>query len=121
MLIFLDHASTGDGLIGALQVLALMIRTGKPLSELARSAMERVPQVLENVSLPARRPLDQMAKLTEVTAKVTRELGEDGRILIRWSGTEAKLRIMVEGPDEARIAAWAQDLIAAARADIPTA
>ena len=50
-LIFLDHASTGDGLIGALQVLALMIRTGQPLSELAREAMERVPQVLESVTL----------------------------------------------------------------------
>ena len=50
-LIFLDHASTGDGLIGALQVLALMIRTGRPLSELAREAMERVPQVLESVTL----------------------------------------------------------------------
>ena len=120
-LIFLDHASTGDGIIGALQVLALMVKTGKPVSELARAAMERVPQVLENISLPARRPLDQMAKLSATTAKVKQELGEDGRILIRWSGTEAKLRIMVEGPDEARIAAWAQDLIAAARADIPTA
>jgi phosphoglucosamine mutase len=120
-LVFLDHASTGDGIIGALQVLALMMKTGKPVSELARTAMERVPQVLENVSLPARRPLEEMAKLCEITAKVKQELGEDGRILVRWSGTEPKLRIMLEGPDEARIMAWAQDLIAAARADIPTA
>ena len=120
-LVFLDHASTGDGIIGALQVLALMMKTGKTVSELARTAMERVPQVLENVSLPARRPLDQMAKLTEIMARVKNELGDDGRILIRWSGTEPKLRIMVEGPDEARIAVWAKDLIDAARADIPAA
>ena len=64
-LIFLDHASTGDGLIGALQVLALMIRTGRPLSELAREAMERVPQVLESVTLAARKPLEDMAALLE--------------------------------------------------------
>jgi phosphoglucosamine mutase len=118
-LVFLDHASTGDGIIGALQVLALMMKTGKPVSELARTAMERVPQVLENISLPARMPLEQMAKLTATSAKVKQELGDEGRILIRWSGTEPKLRVMVEGPDEARISAWAQDLIAAARADIP--
>jgi phosphoglucosamine mutase len=118
-LIFLDHASTGDGIIGALQVMALMMKTGKPVSELARAAMERVPQVLENVSLPARRPLEQMARLAAASEKVKKELGEDGRILVRWSGTEAKLRIMVEGPDEARIAVWARDLIDAARADIP--
>jgi phosphoglucosamine mutase len=98
-----------------------MMKTGKPVSELARTAMERVPQVLENVTLPDRRPLEQMAALSALTAKVKQELGEDGRILIRWSGTEPKLRVMVEGPDEARISAWAQDLIAAARADIPTA
>ena len=57
-LIFLDHASTGDGIVAALQVLAIMARTGKRLSELAKEAMERVPQVLENVTLPARRALD---------------------------------------------------------------
>ncbi len=118
-LIFLDHASTGDGIIGALQVLALMMKTGKTVSELAKASMERVPQVLENVSLPARRPLEQMEKLTAASAKVRQELGDEGRILIRWSGTEAKLRIMIEGPDESRIATWARDLSDAARADIP--
>ena len=62
-LIFLDHAQTGDGLVASLQVLALMIRTGQPLSELARQAMERVPQVLESVTLPRARPLEEMAAL----------------------------------------------------------
>ncbi len=118
-LIFLDYASTGDGIVGALQVLALMLRTGKPLSELARAAMVRVPQVLENVTLPARRPLEEMSRLSKASARVKTELGEDGRILIRWSGTEPKLRIMLEGPDEARIRVWARDLVDAARQDIP--
>jgi phosphoglucosamine mutase len=118
-LIFLDYASTGDGIVGALQVLALMLRTGKPLSELARAAMVRVPQVLENVTLPARRPLEEMSRLSKASARVKTELGEDGRILIRWSGTEPKLRIMLEGPDESRIRTWARDLVDAARQDIP--
>ena len=117
-LIFLDHSSTGDGLIGALQVLALMIRTGKPLSELAREAMERVPQVLESVTLAARRPLEDMAALQELIAQVEAGLGREGRVLVRWSGTEPKLRVMVEGPDEARIGTFARDLVDAARRDV---
>jgi phosphoglucosamine mutase len=118
-LIFLDHASTGDGIVGALQVLALMMRTGQPLSELARAAMERVPQVLENVTLPTRRPIEEMSRLSKESARVKSALGEDGRVLIRWSGTEAKLRIMLEGPDESQIRGWAKDLVDAARQDIP--
>jgi len=120
-LIFLDHASTGDGIVGALQVLALMMRTGKPLSELAREAMERVPQVLENVTLSARRPLEEMRHLAHETERVKASLARDGRILVRWSGTEPKLRIMIEGPDESRIRAWAKELVEAARQDIPAA
>jgi phosphoglucosamine mutase len=116
-LVFLDHASTGDGMLGALQVLALMLRTGKPLSELASRAMQRVPQVLENVTLPARRPLEDMRRLAELTAKIGKALGDDGRILVRWSGTEPKLRIMLEGPREDRIRVWAKELADAARRD----
>ena len=117
-LIFLDHTSTGDGLIAGLQVLALMIRTGKLLSELAREAMERVPQVVESVTLAARRPLEEMRALQGVLEGVRAALGTDGRVIVRWSGTEPKLRVMVEGPDEPRIAAMAQDLVAAARKDV---
>ena len=118
-LIFLDHASTGDGLIGALQVLALVMRTGQPLSALAQKAMERVPQVLENVTLSARRPLEDMSELRRVTERVSAALGAEGRVLVRWSGTEPKLRIMLEGPDETRIRTWAKELSEAARKDVP--
>ena len=120
-LIFLDHSSTGDGLIAALQVLALMIRTGRPLSELAREAMERVPQVVESATLPARRPLEEMAQLQGTLARVRTELGQEGRVLVRWSGTEPKLRAMVEGPSEERIRQWAHELLEAARRDVSRA
>jgi phosphoglucosamine mutase len=120
-LIFLDHASTGDGILGALQVLALMLRTGRPLSELAERAMQRVPQVLENVTLSARRPLEGMRRLTELTRQIGEALGADGRVLVRWSGTEPKLRIMLEGPREDRIRAWAMELAEAARRDAASA
>jgi phosphoglucosamine mutase len=116
-LVFLDHASTGDGILGALQVLALMLRTGKPLSVLAEESMQRVPQILENVTLPARRPLDEMGHLSALTAKIVKTLGDEGRVLVRWSGTEPKLRIMLEGPREDRIREWAKDLANAARQD----
>jgi phosphoglucosamine mutase len=119
-LIFLDHASTGDGVVAALQVLAIMVATGRPLSELAQSAMERVPQVLENVTLPARHPLEQMRLLSQATAKVKDALKGDGRVLVRWSGTEPKLRIMLEGPNEDRLRRWAKDLAAAAQKDAKT-
>ncbi|MCM2257981.1 MAG: phosphoglucosamine mutase, partial [Vicinamibacteria bacterium] len=80
-------------------------------------AMERVPQVLENVTLPSRRPLDAMPELARATKQVEQALGQDGRVLVRWSGTEPKLRVMLEGPDEDQIRTWAKDLIAAAKRD----
>jgi phosphoglucosamine mutase len=117
-LIFLDHCSTGDGIVAGLQVLALMLRSGKPLSELSRSAMERFPQVLESVRLPERRPLEQMPGLRAASERVTRELGSLGRLVVRWSGTEPKLRVMLEGPDEGRLRGWAKELIDRAQADL---
>jgi phosphoglucosamine mutase len=116
-LVFLDHASTGDGIVAALQVLALMIRKGRPLSELAAGAMTRVPQVLEGVTLPRKRPLEEMKRLQSALRSASKSLGRRGRILVRWSGTEPKLRVMVEGENEAAIRGHAESLVAAARAD----
>jgi phosphoglucosamine mutase len=117
-LVFLDHATTGDGIVGALQVLSIMVEEGKPLSELAAKVMQRVPQVLENVSFRGRLPIEEMPKTRASTQAVETELGQSGRVLVRWSGTEPKLRVMVEGEDEAKIRAYAQDILTAARADL---
>lgn len=116
-LVFLDHSTTGDGTIAALQVLALMVRTGQPLSELAHASMMRVPQVLKNVSLPAKYPLDSMRELSKAKESIERELGDEGRVLIRWSGTEPKLRIMLEGPHEDDLHQWAGELATCAQRD----
>jgi phosphoglucosamine mutase len=106
-LVFLDHATTGDGLVAALQLLAIVLREGRPLSELAREALERVPQVLVNIKLPTRRPLEDMPRTRTAIRAAEKTLGSEGRVLVRWSGTEPKLRVMVEGPDADRIARMA--------------
>jgi phosphoglucosamine mutase len=111
-LIFLDHMTTGDGIIAALRVLAVMVREGRPLSELTR-VMERTPQVLVNVKVDRKVPLDQLATVRVMIEGVERELGDDGRVLVRYSGTEAKARVMIEGPDEARIREQAESIAAA--------
>ncbi len=119
-LIFLDHATTGDGIVAALQVLSIIVREQKPLSELAQ-LMQLVPQVLESVKLPARRPIEDMPMLSKRIADVERKLGQNGRVLVRWSGTEPKLRFMVEGPDPKRLSAYIKDMAEAAQKDLKTA
>ena len=116
-LVFFEHATTGDGVIAALQVLAIAVRDQKPLSELAR-VMERMPQVLESVSFPRRRPLEEMATLGKTMSLAEEKLGGQGRLLVRWSGTEPKLRVMLEGPDVTTLQELAQELLGAARQDL---
>jgi phosphoglucosamine mutase len=116
-LIFLHHTTTGDGTVAALQVLAIMVREGRPLSELAR-VMQRVPQVLESVELPQRKPVEQMLHLSRCIAAAEAELGQEGRVLVRWSGTEPKLRLMAEGPDPAVLRARIDEMTEAARRDL---
>ncbi|MBN2195752.1 MAG: phosphoglucosamine mutase [Polyangiaceae bacterium] len=116
-LIFLDHATTGDGVLAALQVLAILVREGRPLSELAR-VMERLPQLLKNVTLPARRPIADLPELSRGIAGAEARLHGRGRLLVRWSGTEPKLRVMAEGPDSAELEAICDELIELARRDL---
>jgi len=108
-LVFLDHATTGDGIVAALRVLAIMVREGRPLSELAQ-VMTRTPQVLVNTPVDRKIPLDQLPDVQRAIEDVERQLGDDGRVLVRYSGTESKVRVMIEGVDEAQIKGWADQL-----------
>ncbi|HUJ60797.1 MAG TPA: phosphoglucosamine mutase, partial [Kofleriaceae bacterium] len=93
----------------ALRVLAIMVREGRPLSELAQ-VMTRTPQVLVNTPVDRKIPLDQLPDVQRAIEDVERQLGDDGRVLVRYSGTESKVRVMIEGVDEAQIKGWADQL-----------
>lgn len=112
-IIFRDLASTGDGLLTSIQVLDLLVRSGRPLSELAAKAMTRFPQILRNVRVAAR-PAAVVTEMSEVADRVERDLGERGRVLVRASGTEPLVRIMVEAEADEAAAKAAADLVVAA-------
>jgi phosphoglucosamine mutase len=116
-LVFLDHATTGDGIVAALQVLAVMVREQKPLSDLVRF-FQPSPQLLESIKLPRRMPLEEMPRLAVAIRDTESKLGRDGRVLVRWSGTEAKLRVMVEGPNQDQLRQYVDTMLEQARADL---
>jgi phosphoglucosamine mutase len=116
-LIFLDHNTTGDGLISGLQILALMKRSGHPLSELAR-CMTAVPQVLLNVQVNAKPDLAGLPRLQEALREGEALLNGTGRVLVRYSGTEPLLRIMVEGEQDTVIRSVAERLAGVVRTSL---
>jgi phosphoglucosamine mutase len=97
-LIFRDFTTTGDGLVSALQIIAIMLRTGKPLSELRR-VLHKYPQVLRNVTVREKVPFEQFGRLTERLREAESRLNGKGRVMLRYSGTEPKARLLLEGPD----------------------
>jgi phosphoglucosamine mutase len=109
-IIFLDHATTGDGVVAALRVLAAVIEEGQPLSELSRRSMVRYPQVLLNFAVARRRPFEDMPAVQKIIARVETDLGAEGRVVVRYSGTESKARVMIEGTDLANIRARAEEI-----------
>ncbi|MBU4276803.1 MAG: phosphoglucosamine mutase [Proteobacteria bacterium] len=108
-ILFLDHNTTGDGIASALQVLSVMVQTGKKLSEL-KAIMTRLPQVLINVPVTRKPPIAEMPRLVKAMKAQEERLGDQGRLLLRYSGTEPKLRIMVEAADSAMMDEVAQEL-----------
>ena len=107
----------GDGLLTALRVLAVSARTGAPLSELAAPFVP-LPQVLLGLAVESKPPLETLEAFTALLGELEGELGADGRINVRYSGTEPKARVMVEGPDEAQIRRMADAIAERLRADI---
>ncbi|MBU2499378.1 MAG: phosphoglucosamine mutase [Proteobacteria bacterium] len=96
-IIFLDHHTTGDGLLAAIQLIAAMLRQGQPLSELA-TMMEIYPQKLRNVAVKSKPEISTMTDVQEVIREMEKTLGQHGRVLVRYSGTQNLCRVMVEGP-----------------------
>ena len=108
-LVFLDKATTGDGSLAALQLLAVLVRAQKPLSALA-GIFEAVPQTLLNVEVKQRKELSELPEVQRVIKDVEGRLDGDGRVLVRFSGTEAKARVLIEGPDARRNKQYAQEI-----------
>ncbi len=108
-LIFLDHSTTGDGSIAALKVLEIIKETGVKLSELNRVIVD-VPQVLINLRVKQRKSFEQIQGYQDMIQMIQGELGDHGRVFVRYSGTEPLLRILVEGPEKILIAQYANQI-----------
>lgn len=118
-IIFLDMNTTGDGIVTFLSLLAILVRRQRPLSEL-RQLVRCYPQMLINVRVRERRDLQTIEPVSQVMRQVTGKLGENGRLLVRYSGTEPVLRVMVEGEDEGVVRAYGEEVAAAVRTHLGT-
>ena len=116
-IIFLDSTTTGDGTISALHILKVMKRSGKKLSELA-SLMEKYPQVLLNVDVKEKKPLEEMENVIGKIKEVEERLGKEGRVLVRYSGTQNQLRIMLEGKVKEELENYAEQIALEVRNEV---
>ncbi|MCI5064467.1 phosphoglucosamine mutase [bacterium] len=117
--IFADVSTTGDGTLSALKIVEVMQRTGKPLSELA-APFQRFPQKLLNVPVRKKPDLESLPSVTEAVSKVEGELGDQGRVLVRYSGTENKARVMVECEESEKCNELATTIASAIEREIGT-
>jgi phosphoglucosamine mutase len=116
-LLFPDYAPTGDGILSALAILAVMRETGETLASLA-GCMRKFPQVLVNVPVARKPPIDSLTGVAEQIRVFEGEMNGGGRILVRYSGTEPLARVMIEGADETRIRTMADELAATLRREL---
>ena len=117
-LIFRDYASTGDGLVAALQILRIMKAKDAPLSQLAK-CWTRFPQLVTNVKVREKKPFAQLAGVNQLVAAAEKELAaQGGRLLLRYSGTEPKARLLVEGRDAATLKRWSEKICGAIQKQI---
>jgi phosphoglucosamine mutase len=117
--VFLDYNTTCDGILTALQVLAIIQQEGRPLDELAK-AMEPLPQVAYSVEVKEKKDLLGIPEIKKRIDQIEKSLASSGRILVRYSGTEPLLRIMIEGEDESTLHGWAQEVIELAKKHLGT-
>ena len=116
-LIFHNHATTGDGIISALQVMRVMKQEGKTLAQLA-DCMTEYPQKLVSLKVKAKKPVREVPVLAEAIKACEAELQEKGRVIVRYSGTEPKIRLLVEASDSAAVDAWIEKLTRAVHAGL---
>jgi phosphoglucosamine mutase len=116
-LIFHDHTTTGDGIIAAVQVLEIMAAEGKPLSEL-RKCLIKYPQVRRDFLVRSKPPVEQLTEASRLISETESILAGQGRVLLRYSGTEPKIRLLLEGPDEAFLETQARAITAAIQQQI---
>ncbi len=109
-IVFLEESTTGDGLLAALQILSIMVQEERPLSELA-AIMTSYPQVLINFKVARKIPIDELPSSRAIIKRVEGLLGAEGRVLVRYSGTEPKARVMIEGTDESQIRTQAEEIV----------
>ncbi|MEY3013227.1 MAG: hypothetical protein RIT45_1962, partial [Pseudomonadota bacterium] len=119
-LLFLDHSTTGDGILAALRVLETMVREQKPLSDLT-GVMQPAPQTLLNIRVREKPALSTLPDVSREIVRAERELEGTGRVLVRYSGTENKCRVMVEGQEPAAVEAHARRIAEAVQAAIGAA
>jgi len=115
--ILAEHLHTGDGMATALAVLRVMADTGRELQDLA-SALKTFPQTLVNVRVKEKTPVENVPQIAAAVSRVEAALAGRGRVLVRYSGTEPLLRIMIEGEDQATVQAWAEEIADAVRATL---
>lgn len=108
-IIFLDHTTTGDGIIAALSVLAVVKQTGRRMSEL-NHVFEDMPQVLINLRVKRRNELSEIAGYADLIRDIEKKLSGNGRVFVRFSGTEPVIRVLVEGPDKTQISHFADEI-----------
>jgi phosphoglucosamine mutase len=112
-----DHLPTGDGMATALAVLRVMAQTGRELTDLA-GELKTFPQTLVNVRVKQKRPVEEVPDVQHAIERVESALQGRGRVLVRYSGTEPLLRIMIEGEDQATVQAWAEEIADAVRSNL---
>ncbi|MDB2614291.1 phosphoglucosamine mutase, partial [Chlamydiales bacterium] len=115
--IFLDYNTTGDGLVTALQVLRIMIEKESTLSDLA-SFVQHYPQTTMNIPVSKKPPLEELSLTQKAIKEVEKKLGDSGRVLVRYSGTENICRVMIEGPKLKQVVALAEKIAEAVREEI---
>lgn len=116
-MIFRDFGTTGDGLVSALQILRILVETGKPLSEL-KACLSKYPQAQRNLKVQRKPPMSELPEIQKLVTHAEQALAGSGRVLLRYSGTEPKVRLLIEGRDSAQINAFADEIAAALKTAI---